>query len=348
MFIWTESPIQEIWQQLRYLTSIQNVKSLLTGKIKSGRDGEDIWPESADLEERCHEIASCITQANQYFDAGRQVGLATRPLHFFYGGQALAKAAILANDQNLRLQDLRYHGLSTRPSVSTQDQSELREYADAPSEWQVEYEFAVTNDGVFPSLARITGDEIPENGQVIKFRETLRMCPDLIPQYIHHYGEMSHCLYLYSRPTVKVGEKFQIAFSNLKLEKLLEVFPEFTDGYEVSTIHGSLQMVSHEPLEELPKFGVFDKGAVAGTYLIRRHPSGIARPISVMFAGQFILSNLVRYKPAFWMSVLDGREHGTAPLVEAFCNIFDRRFANDILESIWHERFTYGSPGYLT
>ena len=77
MHTWTASPVAEIWRHLRYLRSTQNAKNLLQLKCDSGR--EQVWSDS-DAGTAAAEISACIRQADEYFQASRNVGLPTRPL----------------------------------------------------------------------------------------------------------------------------------------------------------------------------------------------------------------------------------------------------------------------------
>jgi hypothetical protein len=348
MHIWTDTPLREMWHQLRYLRSPANVENLLVGRISSGRP--KIWPQAEEVRRHAYEIACCIEQGDQYFHASEGVGLATKPLLQFYGAQALAKAAILANDLQVNLGNLKYHGLSTRPSTADGScRDALQDYSDNPDHWEIEAEFGVTNDGVLPHLARVAADNIPGRGQVLRFKEILRIIPDLSDLYTRHYGEPSHCFYLYGKPEIKSDGHFSVFFrSRTELTAVRQVFLEFGSEYEDSLCDRQPGLQSQKLMQELPKFAVVVKGAVAGEYYVRPHPSGIYKPLTVLYAGQFILSNVVRYKPAFWMSVLDGTKTGAASVIEAFCNIFERRFPNETLETIWHETFTYSGPAYLS
>ncbi len=89
------------------------------------------------------------------------------------------------------------------------------------------------------------------------------------------------------------------------------------------------------------------KGTVAGTYNVTPLDCGIYKTFTMIFAGLFILSNVVRYKPAFWMREIEGKDSGSASIVEAFCNLAKRRLPNDTLGSIWNEDFEYGTPGRM-
>ena len=348
MHIWTETPMEEIWNQLRYFASSINVYNLLTGKIKSNR--KFVWSESEHLMHHSREISSCIRQADEYFRASRSVGLATKPLLQFYGAQALTKAVILANDNSLGLQKLRYHGLSTRPSTADSAlQDALRTYNEDPSQWQFENEYAVTNNGVFLHLARIVEDGVPSTGEVLKIIDLLKIIPDMAKMYSIHYGEPSHCFYLYGKPRFSDDGYFSISFSSrYTKDELLEVFPEFLSGYRFTDENGILSFRSLKPLSKEPRYGVLVKGAVAGSFYVRPHRTGIYKPITVFYALMFILSNIVRYKPAFWMDIIDGRTTGSFAIAEATTHIFARHFPNEVLEYFWHEPFTFGTPGYIS
>jgi hypothetical protein len=345
--IWTDTPLGEIWNQLRYLSAPANVAGVLDGKITSGRSVA--WNDDDDLRAKSYEIACCVKQADEYFMASRQTGLATRPLLQFYGVQSLAKAAVLANDKNLRLRDIRYHGLSTRPKAAQQaDREALQLYTDSPGDWLLESEFAITNLGVFPHLARIAGDPEPSEGELVRFKELLAIIPDIAALYSRHYGEPSHCIYLYSGPEVGTTGRYEIFFSHLTAREILEVFPHFRDGYEEVTRDKHPGFRANSADTDISKVVKEQRGAVAGRYAVRPHRIGIYSSLPALYAASFILSNVVRYKPAFWMGVVEGGISGSAALAESLCNLVDRHFPNQILETIWHERFTYGGPAYLS
>jgi hypothetical protein len=345
--IWTDSPVREIWQQLRYLRSQANVVNLLSGRTRSARTTH--WPDSDDLKRRAYDISSCIEQADQYFHAAQEVGLATKPLLQFYGAQALAKALVIANDDAIKLHDLRYHGLSSRASTATavNEKKTLQNYSDGLVDWTIEEEFAVTHDGVFPYLAGCAGDRVPARGLVLYFKDLLRITPDLSDLFTLHYGERSHAFYTYGKPQVGSDGHYSVSFSKVDKGTVRSIFPEFDNNYEEIDHRGNPGFLSLKKVDHKPDFGIEVSGTVAGIYFTRPHPCGIVSPLSVLYAAQFILSNVVRYKPAFWMRVLEGRSTGSASIVEALCNLVERRFPCEILGTLWNERFSFGSPGYL-
>lgn len=347
VFTWTETPIVEMWRHLRYLRSPLNVFNLLSGKIKSNR--VEKWPESEKLRERSFEIVACIQQADEYYRSADAVGLATHPLLQFYGAQALAKAVILSNDPCLSLSDLKYHGLSSRASsVCTDDRKRLEEYVNNPSLWELEKEFGVVRDGVFPSLCRSIKDGVPRNGVTLTFKDLIRCVTDLAEVFKRHYNESSHCFYLYGQPAINAQGRPEVLFSPRELlGDIRRVFPEFNHNFEEVRTKAYCGFRSIEKGKELTDLLTVEKGTVAGTYLVRPLDCGVHKSLSTLYASLFILSNVVRYKPAFWMRLIEGEQSGSSSIAEALCNCAKRRLPNDALEAIWKEDFVYGTPGYL-
>jgi len=265
------------------------------------------------------------------------------PLLQFYGAQALSKAAILTNDDSVRLSDISYHGLSTRPTSPT-----LQQYASSSRSWALEQEFAVKRtNGVFPQLCHSVGDAIPADGEVLTLKELLRVIPDLKALFHRHYGEMSNCIRIYSGPTKDKEGRTEIYFSN-DIGDVWSLFPEFNDGFEECEINGVAGFRSVSTDDDPISFGAIELGTVAGRYFVRPLASGIHKSFSVLLAAMFVLSNVVRYKPAFWMRELQGSQSGGASVAQALTNLAKRRLPNDALESIWNERVIYGTPGYVT
>jgi len=349
MHIWTETPEREIWRQLRYFRSPANVYNLLSGKLKTLR--QQRWEESDKLASRSYDIAACIRQADDYYQAASEVGLSTEPLLQFYGAQSLAKACILANDPDSDLLGLKYHGLSTRwtGAQSHEAQQRLEEYSGNPLRWEVESEYAITNAGVFPLLCSITYDSIPQSGQILFFKELIRLLPDLTDLFSRHYGECSHCFYLADTPGFNAFKHYEVLVnSGVGMEAFRQLFPELqTDFTEYKKNADTYSFLSNQTMTEKPSYLKLAKGAVAGIYLVKPHAVGIHSPLSVQYAALFILSNVVRYKPSFWMRVIEGEKTGAASIVEAFCNLSRRRFPSDILQLLWNEEFSFGTPGYI-
>jgi hypothetical protein len=323
----------------------------------------------SELDKRSREIASCIRQADEYYKAADTVGLATHPLLQFYGAECLAKAVVLANNPSIWLSDINYHGLTTRANTAadSSDRAKLQAYSKDSSIWTIEDEFAVTNKGVFLELCQTIGESVPE-GAVLNLKDLFKILPDLANLYRRHYNEHPLCLYLHSEPQKSSEGKVYIYFrTEESINNICNLFTEFqsdflvneeaasgvgTDGYYMAEvdlpqgIHASCKGFISKGQMDLPlTFGSVQRGTVGGLYFIRPLECGLKESFSVIFAAMFILSNVVRYKPAFWMEQLEGNSSGSASLAEALCNLAKRRLPNEALNAIWHEEFTYGTPG---
>ncbi len=343
MFFWTETPTIEMWNQIKYLKSPKNIENILNGNTNCNRERIHFNP--IDVDKRSYEIASCIRQADEYYTAAESVGLATQPLLQFYGAQSLAKAVILANNNSIGLIDLKYHGLSTRPNTATAHdekfRADLQNYSDNPRQWKIENEFAISNNGVFPKLCESICETVPDTGICFKFKELIRVLPDLSEMYQRHYNESSHCFYLY-----RENLPHEVKFSpNVDLEDVKQVFPEFKQNYKefLSSPRDNTPGFVNPTLPISDDSFAVEEG-IAGNYLIKPLDCGIHKSFSLIFATLFILSNVVRYKPSFWMKELEGRNSGSASIVEFLCNLSKRILPNDALESIWWEKFEYGTP----
>jgi hypothetical protein len=137
-----------------------------------------------------------------------------------------------------------------------------------------------------------------------------------------------------------------VYFSVEDRKEVVAVFPEFQNGFSEVEMHDYPGFESTTDGE--PQFGAVENGALAGRYFVRPLASGTHSALPTLFAAMFILSNVVRYKPAFWMRIIEGRTSGSGSVAEALCDLFERHFSNLVLEQIWGERFTYGGPAYVS
>jgi len=114
--ITAEHPSAEIWKYLRFFTDKSSTAErirLLHG-IQPGSQTKNIAKQS-------QQIAFCIRQAEQYFNASTQVGLPTRPVLLYYGAVSLSQALILLKNDGTYSLDVRrndsrhnHHGLELR------------------------------------------------------------------------------------------------------------------------------------------------------------------------------------------------------------------------------------------
>lgn len=280
--------------------------------------------------------------------AAQATSLTTSPLLFFYGAQVLTKAIVLANNYSVKLTDIKYHGLNTRPKTAKSSGDALATYTDTPTSWEIEKEFGITHDGLFQYLCATVGEKI-EVGHIITFKDTLALTPDLNDIFRRYYNEAGRCFSLSEWPqNPQQGFKAEIKFQHDEIpEEIVAAFPEFgthfdlRKDYYIGFVEKSAGHFQSKPT------GKFAQGTIAGKYMVA--PIGnIYHPTTTIFAGLFILSQVVRYKPSLWQSVLRGDKSGVVTLVEQFCGYAQRRLPHDALTLIWNEEFTFGSPAYLS
>jgi hypothetical protein len=84
-----DDPIDFLWKNLRYFLDVKWV----TDQIVRAHRVPDKQKQNAT--KQATQLAYCIRQAEEYFRAASQVGLATRPLLLYYGAVSLTKALTL-------------------------------------------------------------------------------------------------------------------------------------------------------------------------------------------------------------------------------------------------------------
>ena len=218
VFTWSENPMVDMWNHIKFFRNEYNCKRLLKGDIKSQRNL--IYEDGENLGKKVKQITMSINQAIEYFEAADHCSINTSPLLYFYGMLSLAKALIVANVKNIFLDDIKYHGLETRPKTES-----LRAYNRNPSLWNMENEYAVTNDGVFKYLCELLGMGVFQNGSVIRFKDILSICPEISNMYEKYYNEPSKILYLYKHEIIsKSPYKIKISFETTDKEAIYNIF----------------------------------------------------------------------------------------------------------------------------
>jgi hypothetical protein len=92
----SENPVQELWKLLRFFKDINYcIKYHCYHLGISEEDYKKHKNNKNNFEKQAKQIGYCIRQAEEYFKASAQVGLATRPNLLYYGAVSLSKALIL-------------------------------------------------------------------------------------------------------------------------------------------------------------------------------------------------------------------------------------------------------------
>jgi uncharacterized protein (DUF433 family) len=88
--ITSENPSAEVWKYLRFLLD----RSSTAQTIRAIHD-IPVNVQTKNINKQAEQIGFCLRQAEQYFIASTQVGLATRPVLLYYGAVSLSQALIL-------------------------------------------------------------------------------------------------------------------------------------------------------------------------------------------------------------------------------------------------------------
>lgn len=333
MFIWTETPLTEIWNQLRYFESSANVKNLLNKSTDSSRS--PFVTHVSEIDARSKGIAACIRQAHEYFLASETVSLATKPLLLYYQFLSLAKVLLLANDDIDNILDLPmlHHGLkkdwtNTVPNPSLGDLS------------------FQTGGGVFKLLYETVSKSTIPDGTTLVFKDLIRVIPDMSDLFFRYYGQPS---FTYRFETFKTDvDHLSVSFSNgQNINTVLSDFPLLnTHVYNLQPEY--VQFVAPDDVFLYDKqIATKAEGTIFGSYLIKPISGGLHDTTSAIYAAAYFLSDLVRYKPNILLDILEGHKDGSVAFINAFCHIAQRRFPNDILQHLWCEKFTFGNLGRL-
>lgn len=348
--IWTANPEHAVWDLLRVLQQPAAVANILTGRSGS-RSGVNVFSdESAAL--RSRDIAYLLVQAEEYYKAAEVASLATRPLPLYYGMMALAKAAILAWNDTVSLIDLKYHGLDTRPRSD-----DLRLYRETPEKWMLSDEYASANKGVFMHLAEVYGMDALTVGDLFTFDGILKTDAELAVAYNRMNDFTSLTFPLYSFSSSEKLPRITLHPSTHSVEEFRKVFGFIEADFEFSSTllhHQAITVTSRSHLARLPAYLGIERPDAGGTYLVgsalnqsnaqkRRYvPRSVAD-----YAGVFILADLVRYRPQFWVDVVRGDPRGNIGLVSLYVSSCRRRFAHDMLNALYAEQFTFGTVARL-
>ena len=351
MFTWSENPINDLWNHIRFFGKRVNCKRLLLGEIDSGRKIH--YTKGPDLDKKVNQISMCINQASEYFTAANQVSINTSPLLLFYGMLSLAKALIVANKRDTFQEDIKYHGLYTRPI-----DDELCIYRDNPKNWTMEQEYAVTNDGVFKYFTEIVDKFTFENGSIIKFKNILSICPEISAIYEKYYDESSKTLSYYSYEVISEKPlQIKLAFRIKDENEVYIRFPEFRNDFNLAPdlLHEQARQFISKGLSDYPNYIDLFEPFVGGRYVVgcleykvnNTNKKQVINQALADYIAMFILSMCVRYKQDFWGSVVNGEKSGILGLIELYISVIKRRYPNIILDLLVGEKFRYGGPAYL-
>ena len=334
-----------------FLAKRNNAKNLLAGNIPSARTV--IYKQGRSLEKKADQVSFGINQSFEYFRAADSVSIVTSPLLYFYGMLSLAKSVIVANETDIYLEDIKYHGLARRPK-----DDKLETYEKNPESWNIESEYAIIRDGVFPHFTKAICDfQYPSNA-VFTFKDILAVCPETSQMFEKYYEEPSRVLYLYRFRTIsKDPYKIEICPSKTDEEEIFKRIPQLAEDFDLNpnVLHSQARAFTSRNLKTFPDyFGIYYP-VVGGKYIVgglnyrlgSDQYSRYVDPSVIDYIALYILSICVRYKQDLWGSVIQGEKSGVLGLIELYMSVARRRFPNLILNHLFGQEFSYGAPARL-
>lgn len=349
-FTWSESPYEAIWDNLRVLQQPSAMTAVLTGET-GARVAESIFDFEA-AERKAQEISYLIIQAEEYFRAADVVTLATKPLPLYYGMLTLAKALILAWDRDASLLDIKYHGLDTRPRSN-----DLKLYRETPEKWRLGDEYACVNEGIFRRLANVVQGVELEKGSVLRLDQIIRTDAEIAVAYnrINKFSSLTFPLYHLS--VTDTPYRITICPSTKDRQEFIQLFDFMSRDFEVADDlyhHQALIVRSAPHVQAWPEYLGIQKPSAGGRFLVGptlqksngKPPRFLTREVGD-FAAVFILSDLVRYRPEFWIEVVRGDRRGNIGLISLFLSACRRRFPHFVLNGLYGEHFEFGVQARL-
>jgi hypothetical protein len=349
MFTWSNEPYKDMWAQLSLLENSELVEEILLGKVKTKRSV--IYSEDEDYQRKAKQISMCIRQAKEFFNVLEVTTITTSPLHLFYGMLALAKALIIANKKEYFIEDIRYHGLCSRPITN-----ELKAYSQDKNSWEMGKEYAIVNDGIFKILFEVFDGEAIKNNSIIRFQSLIKSVPEIRNIYTKFTGERSNSLSLYSLNVIENPFSAKVSFQ-LELDEIFSCLPVLKEKYII------LDKKLHDTaftFETTDKYLFIHSlksynSRVGGRYVVGAldweidgNVKNILLSQSVIdYVAVYILSNCARYKQEYWQDLISGKEKGIIGILQIFIDRVKMRFPLTIMEAIWNEDFYFGSPAYL-
>lgn len=356
MLIWTNRPYETMWEYLNFFSFKANVRNLLSGKISSKRNL--IYAENDPLlDKKSTQITHSIKHACEYFKAADTVTINTSPLLYFYGMLSLAKALLIANNSSILLNNINYHGLTTKAYEHIPG---LKAYVNDEAQWCIEKEYAVTNGGVFKELTKLIHNfEFVDTKSIIRYKDLLSLDPEISEIYQRYYNLPSKLYYCYNYAISEDPFVIELSPSTTDRNNFETVFPEILNDFdfiEENLRNRALLYRSKGHVTSIPDyFGIYEPIA-GGQYIIgglnyEEDKNQKSKYISLElcdYINMFILSDCVRYKQEFWGKIVQGEIDGVLGLVNLSISVARIRFPNFILRELLNEKVAYGQAGRWT
>lgn len=352
MLTWSENPQRDMLQHLEMLAHTSNCEKLISGKIISGRNNNNN-DSSSIIRKKATEISFAVKQGIEFFKNADDADISISPLLVYYGMLSFSKALIIANSQeNIFLNDIKYHGLTTRPKNNNQILQKQRK-----NNWKLIKEYANVNDGVFLELGKVLGVNLQKD-YVFYFKDTIVCVPE-IKEIIEKYKILnSRVIRAYTKMETE-DDKIIFGIYSEDIDKFEKICPELKKNFSKEIMHGNKAFTKYKSInaENLENFNYFSEylSVIGGMYFIAptiyefngKKKKMLLPQILLDYVNFFILSEQVRYHQDNWNKILNGKNDAIISILKIYIECAKRRFPNLILNELFKERFVYGTPAYF-
>ena len=353
MHTWSENPKKDVIQHLEILTYSVNCKKLLLGKIKSKRKINDINGKT--LNRKATEMAFCIKQGIAYFKNADNADISISPLLLYYGILSFAKALIIANSKNdIFLDDIIYHGLTSQAKTESQIKQKQNK-----KNWKLINEFANTNDGVFIELSRLFNINFKKRSTFI-LKNTFACIPEL-KTIIDKLNILNSSVINCYQEIKEENNGISFSIHNYDKRKIEKIIPTIKKEFTCDDIHGKNLFLKYNSIQNIKlnnfKYLYNYTSVYGGRYFVPpvnyidnndMQQKVLLPQILIDYINFFILSEQVRYHQDNWNKVMNGSNNGMISILKIYIDCTKRRFTNEVLNELFNEPFTYGSPTFLS
>jgi YaaC-like Protein len=336
----TADKYRKIWEYLGRFRSVQYCTGYLNTLIPAASANFAL------IGRKSAQIASAVTQAEEYFNSARNASWEIKPLLAYYGMVGLAKCLIVAGDNpytlestNPRSSEQASHGLSWRPrtphdSTDRDGPGLLSEFCYVSSR--------PTVPGLYTLMRRCYAlNDVPSRSR-FTVKELVSLVPDLQKEFYIHFQEPPgtwQCRSQFGKNTA-ADSYHVIEFNDYDAHlfgvgglaaPIIQQFPELAALYH----HEGGRSYSSLALCQSADDHIYVGNSVSGGQFAYMRLNGfVLTNADVDFLLLFILSNLVRYRQDKWSDLVNRNENDEIFLVDSAVELAMISFPLFILNEI--------------
>ncbi len=362
--VYSEMPIRDIWNRLTFLESSEGSKRLLERRIKN----EDISSYSKEIvAKKADGISFCIRSAREYFSASSEANITPIPLKYYYGTLALIEASLIANVGNeYTLEEIQNftaegHGLFTFSSdkeefpasekVGIWKQGFFRKFSEIAL--GVDLSSWVFSKNKPKRLSDVDKGDLTK---LISFTDLIARIPETKGQYIETFQEHPEYIsYDFNKGnsngegyiTIRVSRNSTLLNSD-KIKHILGQDLESTYGKLDQWLYpGEIGFTISVAKELVSNFRTYNSPLAPRCFIkpLWNFEGGNLIAFHLMLL--YMLSIWVRYQPALWREIMEGKYQLYRPLILNYLITVERIVPNLVLDHLFDRSFIFGPTAYL-